>query len=221
MNKEAEPTVNKDECPKSQRVDGKLHSWKFDGDDPYVICVYCGETRDALTGKTVQATHPLSNEAELSNCHNAPVKLVGGTGDFSDHEEGITMHYECASCGEPCDLAPLPPLQDHNGDVNEMVLPPLQDGKIDKLLHDFAGCGFPHPDYMFCEWCSKLPEVKSALSEIVERIIGAPEKETWYNKDLITEEQKAKELPIRYRNKLRAKQRQALKEYLKGEKGSI
>jgi hypothetical protein len=47
--------------------------------------------------------HPLKQE--LSACHHAPVKLVGGHGDFSDHEEGITMHYECTECHEPCDIA--------------------------------------------------------------------------------------------------------------------
>lgn len=30
-------------CPYSERVDGLKHSWKFDGDDPNVICHYCGE----------------------------------------------------------------------------------------------------------------------------------------------------------------------------------
>lgn len=44
------------------------------------------------------------NNQKLSKCHKAPVKLIGGTGDFSDHEEGITMHYECEKCGEPCDF---------------------------------------------------------------------------------------------------------------------
>lgn len=42
---------------------------------------------------------------ELSACHRAPVKLVGGVGDFSDHEEGITMHYICTTCGKPCNIA--------------------------------------------------------------------------------------------------------------------
>lgn len=42
------------ECPPSQRVDGKFHSWKFDGDDPYIICAYCDEMRDALTGRCVR-----------------------------------------------------------------------------------------------------------------------------------------------------------------------
>lgn len=40
----------------------------------------------------------------LSACHQASVKLVGGVGDFSDTDEGITMHYECSECGQPCDL---------------------------------------------------------------------------------------------------------------------
>lgn len=39
-----------EECPLSERVDGKKHSWRFDGDDPYIECVYCGEYRDALNG---------------------------------------------------------------------------------------------------------------------------------------------------------------------------
>lgn len=43
------------ECPKSKRVDGQVHSWLFDGDDPYVKCFYCGEIRDALTGRVIVA----------------------------------------------------------------------------------------------------------------------------------------------------------------------
>ena len=31
-------------------LDGK-HSWRFDGDDPYIVCHWCGERRDALTGR--------------------------------------------------------------------------------------------------------------------------------------------------------------------------
>lgn len=42
------------ECPLSQRVDGKKHSWRFDGDDPYVICVYCDEMQDALNGRVIR-----------------------------------------------------------------------------------------------------------------------------------------------------------------------
>jgi len=34
-------------CEKSQRVDGKFHSWEFDGDDPWVVCCWCGERRRA------------------------------------------------------------------------------------------------------------------------------------------------------------------------------
>lgn len=43
-----------DACLESRRADGK-HSWKFDGDDPYVVCVFCKEARDALTGRPVAA----------------------------------------------------------------------------------------------------------------------------------------------------------------------
>ena len=41
-------------CPKSRRVDGPFHSWRFDGDDPYVICTFCKEMRDARTGRVVR-----------------------------------------------------------------------------------------------------------------------------------------------------------------------
>lgn len=37
-------------CPASERVDGPYHSWEFWGDDPYIICWWCKEMRDALTG---------------------------------------------------------------------------------------------------------------------------------------------------------------------------
>lgn len=37
-------------CSASQRVDKATHSWRFDGDDPYVICDWCGEMRDAVSG---------------------------------------------------------------------------------------------------------------------------------------------------------------------------
>jgi hypothetical protein len=45
--------TTQDICPASERVDGPWHSWRFDGDDPRVICVYCGEMRDALTAVSV------------------------------------------------------------------------------------------------------------------------------------------------------------------------
>lgn len=43
----------RDVCPFSQRVDGPWHSWRWDGDDPRVICHYCNEMRDALTGRVI------------------------------------------------------------------------------------------------------------------------------------------------------------------------
>lgn len=41
-------------CKTSERVDGKKHSWRFDGDDPYVICSYCGQVKDAISGKRIK-----------------------------------------------------------------------------------------------------------------------------------------------------------------------
>lgn len=39
----------REQCSPSLRADGE-HSWKFDGDDPWIECHYCHEVRDALTG---------------------------------------------------------------------------------------------------------------------------------------------------------------------------
>jgi hypothetical protein len=43
-----------DECPSPGRVDGPKHSWRFDGDDPYIICAFCDEMRDALSGRVIR-----------------------------------------------------------------------------------------------------------------------------------------------------------------------
>lgn len=39
--------------PKSAETGG-THSVKFDGDDPYTICIWCGSTFDVLTGKQIK-----------------------------------------------------------------------------------------------------------------------------------------------------------------------
>lgn len=41
-------------CSKSQRIDAPRHSWEFDGDDPYVICAWCRERRDAISGRLIK-----------------------------------------------------------------------------------------------------------------------------------------------------------------------
>lgn len=46
--------MTEDVCPRSKRVDGPKHSFRFDGDDPYIECVYCGEYRDALSGRVIR-----------------------------------------------------------------------------------------------------------------------------------------------------------------------
>lgn len=40
-------------CPAREAADGQ-HSWGFDGDDPYIICHWCDEMQDALTGRVIQ-----------------------------------------------------------------------------------------------------------------------------------------------------------------------
>lgn len=51
------------ECPKSQRVDNPWHTWRSDGDDPYIFCHWCGEVRDALSGRVI-VTAFVDEEAE-------------------------------------------------------------------------------------------------------------------------------------------------------------
>lgn len=68
---------------------------------------------------------PFSPSNNLSSCHHAETKLVGGVGDFSDHEEGITMHYECTECGEACDLLPV---ASNNLKEQEHIFKPLAGG---------------------------------------------------------------------------------------------
>lgn len=55
----------------------------------------------------IHQNNPMRYEPEstpLSNCHKAPTELSGGIGDFSDHDEVVTMSYICSSCKQPCDL---------------------------------------------------------------------------------------------------------------------
>lgn len=44
------PQRDPDVCPRPGRVDGDGHSWKFDGDNPIIVCHFCHETRDAISG---------------------------------------------------------------------------------------------------------------------------------------------------------------------------
>lgn len=87
--------------------------------------------------------------------------------------------------------------------------------KVNKIL--VIGKGH-HPDELCCDLCDKRDALLQAFDEAMEQIIGGSEEETWYNKDLITEDQKLKEMPIRYRNQLRVVQR-ARKATLLGGKG--
>lgn len=41
-------------CLLSKRADG-AHEWGFDGDDPYIVCAWCRELRDALSGRVIRA----------------------------------------------------------------------------------------------------------------------------------------------------------------------
>jgi hypothetical protein len=48
-----EEPIDRQPCIASGRPDHR-HAWRFDGDDPYVLCDYCGERRDALTGRAIR-----------------------------------------------------------------------------------------------------------------------------------------------------------------------
>lgn len=70
-----------DECPRSQRVDGPWHSWQFDGDAPYIVCGYCGERRDAISGRVIlpkNTTTPDPTPTELTRELRDAVGLFSG-----------------------------------------------------------------------------------------------------------------------------------------------
>ena len=41
-------------CALSQRVDKRTHTFRFDGDDPYIVCCWCNEVRDAHSGHVIK-----------------------------------------------------------------------------------------------------------------------------------------------------------------------
>ena len=51
---EAGAVNDPERCPRTKHVDGKSHGWLFWGDDPYIKCDWCGEIRDALTGRVIK-----------------------------------------------------------------------------------------------------------------------------------------------------------------------
>lgn len=40
-------------CAMSERAD-RHHSWSLLGGEPYIVCHFCGELRDVLTGRTIR-----------------------------------------------------------------------------------------------------------------------------------------------------------------------
>ena len=58
-------------CAKSKRDDGE-HSWRFDGDDPYIVCVFCDEVRDAINGRVIRAVIPRFEPAAPSPASVGP-----------------------------------------------------------------------------------------------------------------------------------------------------
>jgi len=65
----------KELCPSSKR-DSKQHAWHFDGDDPYVICSYCGEVRDAISGAVIKPVTPPSHPQGDEDQEVTPKQLV-------------------------------------------------------------------------------------------------------------------------------------------------
>lgn len=45
---------DRERCRSSKHSDGASHGWLFWGDDPYIKCEWCGEIRDALTGRVIK-----------------------------------------------------------------------------------------------------------------------------------------------------------------------
>src|SRR5690625_4282539 len=67
------------------------HDYRWDGDDPYVVCARCGERRDALTASRVLDYH---RRAETTTAHECD------SGDFDRTICGCgAMHSYCTGCG--------------------------------------------------------------------------------------------------------------------------
>lgn len=50
--------TQEDVCTKTKHIDGKSHGWRYDGDDPYIICDWCKEVRDAVSGRKIEPHVP-------------------------------------------------------------------------------------------------------------------------------------------------------------------
>ncbi|MET8430084.1 helix-turn-helix transcriptional regulator [Nocardia sp. NPDC004860] len=51
-----------DVCLMSRHFDGPRHSWRFDMDNPIIICSYCDETRDAISGTVIRPSSAAMDE---------------------------------------------------------------------------------------------------------------------------------------------------------------
>ena len=84
-----------DRCANPGRVDGDAHSWRFDGDDPRIICVFCDEMRDALSGFVYRLGEPspLGSPSDIDGPHRyllgaegeAPSAMDRAHADYEDH----------------------------------------------------------------------------------------------------------------------------------------
>jgi hypothetical protein len=64
-------------CAQSKRVDGQRHTWRFDGDSPVVFCHWCGEQRDALTGKPLRTLDAArASSLDLATLREAAQRVV-------------------------------------------------------------------------------------------------------------------------------------------------
>lgn len=58
-------------CPARSAEAERPHVWRFDGDDPYIVCTYCGEVRDAHTGRVIRPPTPSPAPAD-DETHKCP-----------------------------------------------------------------------------------------------------------------------------------------------------
>lgn len=114
-----------EECPTSQRVDGKIHTWLFDGDDPYVKCCWCGKVQDAITG------------LDLSEGNDKSVVTLHMTKEFYDADIAKARQEERQSVSDHSLLAKLATVEESRERERNVYIDSIKQSR-ESAVREFA-----------------------------------------------------------------------------------